>query len=145
MTEAPDEVKARQGRGQEEDGRPPWIIVGIGMVMLLVLLGSNIWTAFENFDSERRQDKLADCFRRVIVTIDVRTGYTEDIRKVEAQLNDAPTGLVNDLTASDTDEERKDALDKYLKKVKDLRAQRDVIIEKQSKYQYPDLDQCEAT
>ncbi len=128
-----------------EDRRVPWLIVGIGMVMLLVLFVANIITVYQNVGSERRQDKLSDCFRRVIITINARTEYNEQLRKVEAALADAPSNLVTELARIPPGdvEARESARGVYLRKVEDLKAQRASILDKQSRFQYPSLDECE--
>lgn len=131
----------------EEDRRAPWIVVGIGLIMLVLLIVTNGITLFQNHQSEVRQDRLSECFRRVIVTINARTEYNEQLRKVEAALADAPAAFVEELgkIPSEDTTARLKARDRYLKRVEGLKTQRTRILDKQAKFQYPALSDCEKT
>jgi hypothetical protein len=151
MTEAHDEeerseriLARRKAAVEREDGRPPWLVVGIGMLMLAILLVANVITVFENQESESRQDRLAECFRRVILTINVRTSYTEEIRDIDNQITDAPTKMVQEFVIADGPDAQQATLNRYLKNVEGLRKQRSEAIGKQREYRYPDLEDCES-
>lgn len=129
--------------GSTDDGRPAWIIVGIGIVMLAILLAFNVVTLIQTNSSQHRQDRLSDCFRRVVLTINARADYNEELREVEAVITDSPGEFVDDIGKAQNAEDRQIATDKYLKTVRDARKQRSVILKKQQQFKYPDLDQCE--
>lgn len=139
-----DVIRAQHINDPAEDRRVAWLIAGIGVIILVVLSAGNVMALLRAQDAQKAQLKLAECNRRVIVTINARQSYAQQLSDLNDERVQAGINLSRNLAEVSDNPERTAALRiAYANQLERILKQQNELREQQAKFQYPDLSECE--